>query len=92
MGADQEECPRVCVPRHRGKWEKPAGNRPVITYFTRQTRGKALAQEDYEGLVDARQDLETKYGYGVHIVVMENLSKSNKFKLAGGATVSNHTL
>lgn len=71
----------------RGKLDT-AGRRPVITYISRQGRGRALAQDDHLSLVDALEDLETRYGYEVHIVIMEELSKLDQIRLAGRTTVS----
>lgn len=65
-----------------------ANGKPVITYITRQNRGRALAPLSHARLVEALRDLEARYGYEVHIVVMEDFSKLEQLRLVGRTTVS----
>lgn len=62
-------------------------SRPVITYISRQGRGRSLVQADHEDLVKSLKGLEAKYGWEVNIAVMEKFSKLEQLQLAARTTV-----
>lgn len=64
-----------------------ADPKPVITYISRQGRGRSLVQEDHDGLVEALKGLETRYGWEVNIAIMEKYSKLEQLRLAARTTV-----
>ncbi|KAF8515353.1 hypothetical protein BU17DRAFT_76857 [Hysterangium stoloniferum] len=60
----------------------------VITYVSRQAWGRRmLKQEDHDGLVKALERLERDYGYEVHVVSMEQLSRKEQILLAARTTI-----
>ncbi|KAG8981615.1 hypothetical protein FRB94_006688 [Tulasnella sp. JGI-2019a] len=69
-----------------GKLPSPSKT-PVITYISRQGRGRALDPNSHNSLVVALKDLETRYGYEVNIVTMEHLSKNEQIWLAARTTI-----
>ncbi|KAG8888546.1 hypothetical protein FRB98_007411 [Tulasnella sp. 332] len=65
----------------------PPTERPVITYISRQGRGRSLDPKSHESLVKALRELESKYGYEVNIVVMEKFTKLEQIWLAARTTI-----
>ena len=62
---------------------------PVITYISRQGwNRRKLRQEDHERLVEELYRLRDTYGYEVNIVEMDQLSRTEQFRLASRTTVS----
>ncbi|KAH7907338.1 hypothetical protein BJ138DRAFT_992229, partial [Hygrophoropsis aurantiaca] len=65
-----------------------APQKPVITYISRQDWGRRmLIPEDHEGLVRALRALEERYGWEVHVVSMDKLSRVEQIRLAARTTV-----
>ena len=63
--------------------------KPVITYISRQGwNRRKLRQEDHERLVEELYRLRDTYGYEVNIVEMDQLSRTEQFRLASRTTVS----
>jgi hypothetical protein len=67
---------------------KPESEGPVITYVSRQGRGRSLNPESHSRLVDALKGLEKTYGWEVNVLLMESLSKAEQIQLAARTTVS----
>jgi hypothetical protein len=70
--------------------EEGAGTRrrPVITYISRQQWGRRmLIPADHEKLVWELRKLEAVYGYEVHIVVPEKMTRLEQLQLAARTTV-----
>ncbi|KAJ6511971.1 hypothetical protein C8R47DRAFT_1291533 [Mycena vitilis] len=62
--------------------------RPVITYISRQAWGRRmLVQADHDGLVRALRRIEREYGYEVHIVVPEKMTRLEQLQLAARTTI-----
>ncbi|KAG8897855.1 hypothetical protein FRB99_007871 [Tulasnella sp. 403] len=68
-----------------GLIERPS--KPVITYISRQGRGRCLKEKDHDQLVESLQELERKHGWEVNIAQMERLPKNEQIRLAGRTTV-----
>ncbi|KAJ7081366.1 hypothetical protein B0H15DRAFT_469689 [Mycena belliarum] len=62
--------------------------RPVITYISRQEWGRRmLVPADHERLVRALRRIEAAYGYEVHIVVPEKMTRLAQLQLAARTTI-----
>lgn len=65
-----------------------APSNPVITYVSRQDWGRRmLRKRDHEQLVAELEALEKKYGWEVHIVAMDKLSRDDQIRLAARTTI-----
>ncbi|KAF7297140.1 hypothetical protein MIND_00946900 [Mycena indigotica] len=63
-------------------------NRPVITYISRQSWGRRmLIQADHERLVKELQKIEATYGYELHVVEAEKMTKIEQIQLASRTTI-----
>jgi hypothetical protein len=61
---------------------------PVITYISRQTWGRRmLIPAHHDRLVRELYHLRDTYGYEVHVVSMDKLSRMEQLQLAGRTTV-----
>ncbi|KAL5492147.1 hypothetical protein ACEPAI_3594 [Sanghuangporus weigelae] len=70
------------------KQQRQQNEKYVITYVSRQDWGRRmLRQADHEALVAELHRLAERYGYEVHVVSMDKLSRAEQIALAGRTTV-----
>ncbi|KAL5537168.1 hypothetical protein ACEPAF_991 [Sanghuangporus sanghuang] len=70
------------------KQKQQQNEKYVITYVSRQDWGRRmLRQADHEALVAQLHRLAERYGYEVHVVSMDKLSRAEQIALAGRTTV-----
>jgi hypothetical protein len=60
---------------------------PIVTYISRQGRGRQLSDASHEGLVQALRDLEQEGLCEVKVVRMETMSVKEQVALAARSTV-----
>ncbi|KAI9635262.1 uncharacterized protein MKK02DRAFT_36638 [Dioszegia hungarica] len=62
--------------------------KPVITYVSRQDWGRRmLLPEAHASFVEELNKLEEKYGWEVHVVAMDKLSRDEQIRLAARSTI-----
>lgn len=65
-----------------------AGDPPVVTYISRQSWGRRmLIPEDHDRLVSELYRLRDLYGYEVHVVEADKMTRRDQIRLAARTTV-----
>ena len=69
-----------------------SGSRPIVTYISRQSTGRRLADESHQGLVAALRELEEEGICTVRIPILEHMSLRDQLAEVASSTVSPHLL
>ncbi|KAL5512942.1 hypothetical protein ACEPAH_3340 [Sanghuangporus vaninii] len=88
LAAEYISGPPASSQKQQQQQQQQQNEKYVITYVSRQDWGRRmLRQADHEALVAELHRLAERYGYEVHVVSMDQLSRAEQIQLAGRTTI-----